>query len=286
MFANRGIYHDGWYACTTPPEPPWLLGAKPLPPVLDYKWELYNIAEDYSQAHDLADKSPDKLKELQGVFMAEAAKYQVLPIDNSVLTRILTPRPSATAGRDVFTYSGKLAGLPATDAPSLLNRSYTITADVEVPDGGGEGMIGTLGGRFGGYGFYLLKGKPVFLYNFVDLERFRWEGSEALAPGKHTLVFDFKYDGPGFAKSGTGVLTVDGKEVASRKIPHTIANTMTIDETFDVGCDLRTPVEDKDYQVPFEFTGKIEKLTFKLGPVQIEPAEAKRAQDQLEKARD
>jgi len=140
---------------------------------------------------------------------------------------------------------------------------------VEVPQGGGEGMIVTLGGRFGGYGLYLLKGKPVFLYNFLDLERFRWEGQDALTPGKHTIVFDFRYDGPGFGKGGTGILKVDGKDVATNKIPHTIPFLVSIDETFDVGVDTRTGVNDKDYQVPFRFTGKVDKLTFKLAPVQL-----------------
>src|SRR5262245_6585736 len=286
MFANRGIYHDGWYACTTPPEPPWLLGTAKMPGVLDYKWELYNLNEDYSQAKDLANTMPDKLKELQGVFVKEAEKYGVFPLDNSILPRALAPRPSATAGRDVFTYSGRLAGLPYSDAPSILDRSYTITADVEVPDGGGEGMMVTLGGRFGGYGFYLLKGKPVFVYNFVDLERFRWEGSDALTPGKHTLVFDFKYDGPGFGKGGTGVLKVDGKEVASKKVEHTIPFLMTIDESFDVGCDMRTPVDDHDYQVPFDFTGKLNQLTFKLGPEKLMAADRKATQEAQARAHD
>jgi arylsulfatase len=135
--------------------------------------------------------------------------------------------------------------------------------------GSSEGMIVTEGGRFGGYGLYLLKGKPVFLYNFLDLERFRWEGQDALAPGKHTIVFDFKYDGPGLAKGGTGVLKLDGKEVATRKIPHTIPFVIALEETFDVGVDTRTGVEDKDYQVPFRFTGKLDKLTLKLAPVQL-----------------
>ena len=125
-------------------------------------------------------------------------------------------------------------------------------------------MLVTTGGSFGGYGLYLLKGKPVFLYNFMDLERFRWEGSDALSPGKHTIVFDFKSDGPGMAKGGSGVLTVDGQEVASQKIPHTVPALMPWDETFDVGRDTRTGVEDKDYQVPFEFTGTIDKLTVQL----------------------
>ncbi len=125
-------------------------------------------------------------------------------------------------------------------------------------------MIVTDGGRFGGYGLYLLKGKPVFTYNFLDMERTRWEGPEALAAGKHTLVFDFKDDGPGFGKGGTGVLSVDGKEVANKKMPHTIPFLLSFDETFDVGVDTRTGVDDNDYQVPFRFTGKVDKLTVKL----------------------
>ena len=125
-------------------------------------------------------------------------------------------------------------------------------------------MLATLGGRFGGYGLYVLKGKPVFVYNFVDLERFRWEGQEALTPGKHTIVFDFKPDGPGFGKGGTGLLKVDDKEVANQQIAHTIPFFMALDETFDVGVDTRTPVDDEDYQVPFEFNGAIDKLTVEL----------------------
>ena len=288
MFANRAIYHDGWIAATTPPAPPWLLGTAKLPQdvINGYKWELYNLTEDYSEANDLAAKMPDKLREMQELFLVEAAKYNVFPLDNSVLPRIITPRPSATAGRNVFTYSGEMPGLPDSDAPSILNKSYTITADVEIPQGGAEGMLVTLGGRFGGYGFYLLKGKPVFLYNFLDLERFRWDGQQALAPGKHTLVFDFKYDGPGFGKGGTGVLRVDDKDVATRKVPHTIPFLMAIDETFDVGVDTRTPVDDKEYQVPFRFTGKLNKLTFKLGPTQLTSDDHQVIQRNLAKAHD
>jgi arylsulfatase len=245
-----------------------------------YKWELYNIAEDYSENKDLAATRPDKLRELQELFIVEATKYNVFPLDNSVLSRIIAPRPSATAGRNIFTYSGELSGIPTSDAPSILNRSYTITAELDIPGAtttvgrvgsqdGSEGMIVTLGGRFGGYGLYLLKGKPVFVYNLADLERFRWEGKDALTPGKHTIVFDFKYDGPGFGKGGTGVLKVDDKEAATNKVPHTLPFIMSIDETFDVGVDTRTPVDDKDYQVPFRFSGKIDKLTVKVGPVQL-----------------
>ncbi|CAN5476383.1 arylsulfatase [soil metagenome] len=277
MFANRGLYHDGWYACTTPPAPPWLLGTVKLPDdvVNGYKWELYNLTEDFSQNNDLAAKMPDKLRDMKELFLIEASKYQVFPLDNSVLPRLLAPRPSATAGRTEFRYKGEMPGIPVSDAPSILNRSYTITAEVEVPEDGGEGMLVTLGGRFGGYGLYLLKGKPVFTYNFLDLQRFRWEGKDALAAGKHTVAFDFKYDGPGFGKGGTGVLSVDGKEVASQKMPHSIPFIMAIDETFDIGVDTRTPVDDKDYQVPFRFTGKLTKLTLKLGPEQLSAPDKK-----------
>jgi arylsulfatase len=276
MFANRGIYHDGWYACTTPPVPPWELGTAKLPDINDYKWELYNLTEDYSQYNDLAAKNPGKLKELQALFLTEAAKYNVLPIDNSILPRLVTPRPSATAGRTVFTYSGPNAGIPVGNAPSLLDKDYTITAEVTIPKAGAEGMIVTMGGRFGGYGLYLLKGKPVFVYNLLNLKRYRWEGGvggadwlgDSLKPGKHTIVFDFKYDGPGPGKGGTGVLSVDDRELSRQTMEHTIPFLMAIDETLDIGSDTRTPV-DESYQLPFRFTGKIDKLTFKLGKEQL-----------------
>jgi arylsulfatase A-like enzyme len=279
MFGNRALYHDNWIATTVPPQPPWLMGTVKMPDVLTgYKWELYNIAEDFSETNDLAAKNPDKLKELQGLFMDEARKYQVLPLDNSILERILAPRPSATAGRTEFTYTSEVSGLPDGSAPNLLTRSFSITADVEIPSRGAEGMLNTLGGRFGGYGLYLVKGKPVFTYNLLALEKFRWESPQALTPGKHTILFDFKYDGPGLGKGGTGVLSVDGKEVARKTIPHTVPALFTIDETFDVGVDTRTGVEDKDYKPPFRFTGKLDKLTIKLGPNQM------MAEDQKAKA--
>jgi arylsulfatase len=269
MFGNRALYHDGWIAVTPPPQPPWLMGTAEMPPLDQYKWELYNIADDYSENNDLAAQNPDKLKELQGLFMEEARKYQVLPMDNSILARILAQRPSATAGRTEFTYSGEVSGLPVGNAPEIVGKSFTITADVEIPAKGAEGMLNTLGGRFGGYGLYLLKGKPVFTYNLLALERFRWEGPQALTPGKHAIVFDFKYDGPGMAKGGTGVLSVDGKEVVRKTIPHTVPALLTIDESFDVGVDTRTSVDDTDYQPPFRFTGKLDKLTIKLEPAKM-----------------
>jgi arylsulfatase len=294
MAANRAIYHDGWVATTTPFAPPWNLATGKLPDVTNgYQWELYHITEDFSQNNNLAAKMPDKLKEMQALFKTEAAKYNVFPLDNTAFVRLLTPRPSAVAGKTVFTYTGPNAGIPLGNAPSILNKDYTITAEVTIPKGGAEGMIVTEGGRMGGYGLYLLKGKPVFVYNLLDLKRYRWEGGvgssdflgDALKPGKHTIVFDFKYDGPGPGKGGTGVLSVDGKQLASQKIPHSIPLMMTVDETFDVGIDTRTPVDDS-YKLPFRFTGKIDKLTFKLGPSQMAAAEQKAAAEALARAKD
>ncbi len=293
MVGNRAIYHDGWIASTTPPAAPWLLATGKLTDVNDYNWELYHITEDYSQNNDLATKMPDKLKEMQALFLSEAAKYQVLPLDNTGFSRLLTPRPSAVAGRTVFTYRGENTNIPVGNAPSILDKDYTITADVTIPQGGAEGMIVTLGGRFGGYGLYLLKGKPVFDYNLLDMTHYRWEGgplghgmlAEALKPGKHTIVFDFKYDGPGPGKGGTGVFTIDGQELARKKIPHTIPLLMSIDETFDVGSDTRTAVND-DYKLPFRFTGTIDKLTFNLGPEQLTDADRKAIAEKLARARD
>lgn len=270
IFGNRGIYHDGWFACTTPPVAPWFMGTKPMPDVVNgYQWELYNIERDFSQNDNLAAKQPEKLKALQELFLVEATKNQVLPLDNSVMERVLAPKPSYLAGRDLLVYTGEISGLPDCAAPNVLAKSFTITADVDVP-ADANGMIVTQGGNFGGYGFYLLKSKPVFTYNLLSMARFRWEGATALTPGKHTLVFDFKYDGPGLGKGGTGVLKVDGTEVASKQIPQTIPVVISLTETFDVGVDTRTGVDEKDYQVPFRFNGKLEKVTFKLGSSQVQ----------------
>ncbi len=150
------------------------------------------------------------------------------------------PRPSATAGKTLFTYAGVNAGTPNANAPNLLAKSYTITAEIDVPEGGGDGMHVTQGGRWGGFGLYLLKGKPVFDYNMLILARFRWVGPDALTPGKHTIVFDYTYDGPGIAKGGTGVLKVDGQAVDTHKQPNSIAFLNVADETFDIWVDTRT----------------------------------------------
>jgi len=275
MLGNRAIYHDGWLAATTPATLPWELSSAAPPDVITgYKWELYNVKDDPTEFNDLAGTMPDKVKEMQALFYTEAARYNVLPLDNSSLARWNTPRPSLAAGRTLFTYSGELSGVPDSAAPNILGKSYTITAEVTIPEGGAEGMIVTEGGRFGGYGLFLSKGdfgvgrgKVVFLYNLLDLKRTTWEGPE-LSASKHTVVFDFKSDGPGLGQGGTGVLSVDGKEVARNSIEHTIPITFPEDETFDVGLDTRTGVAlvEYRYDVPFKFTGTIDKLTFKLEP--------------------
>jgi hypothetical protein len=249
-------------------------------------WELYDLGKDWTQADDVAAKNPAKVKEMDKIFWAEAKKYQVLPLDASIAARLATPRPSITAGRNVFTWTRELTGTPNGDAPSVLNASYNFKAEVEIPPGGAEGMLITQGGRFGGYGFYVMKGKPVFLWNVVDLQRIRWEGPE-LTPGKHTLEFDFKYDGLGFGtvafnslsgigQSGTGVLKVDGQAVATQKMERTIPLILQWDENLDVGADTGTPVNDQDYQIPFRFTGKLNKVTLSIDRPKLSPADEKR----------
>ena len=285
MMADRAIYHDGWIAGTKVMRPPWV-NFPPKESALDYPWELYDLRSDWTQADDLAAKNPAKLKEMQDLFWKEAEKYQVLPLDKTMVQRIITPRPSLTAGRTVFTWTRPLTGTPNGDAPSLLNTSYTFKAEVEIPEGGAEGMLITQGGRFGGYGFYLLKGKPVFLWNLVDLKRVRWEGPE-LAPGKHTVEFDFKYEGMGAAtmafgsyagvgQGGTGVLKVDGKDVATQKMEHTIPFILQWDESLDIGSDTGTPVNDADYKVPFAFTGKLNKVTLTIDRPKLSPEDIKK----------
>ena len=286
MFGDRAIYHDGWIASTKVMRAPWV-HAVPKESVLDYPWELYDLTKDWTQYEDVAAKYPAKLKEMQDLFWKEADKYQVLPLDNTLVDRLITPRPSITAGRSVFTWTRPMTGTPNGDAPSVLNASYNFRAEVEVPQGGAEGMLITQGGRFGGYGFYLLKGKPVFLWNLVDLKRIKWEGVDAVTPGKHTLEFDFKYDGmgpgtmafgsyAGIGQGGTGVLKVDGKTVATEKMVHTLPFILQWDENLDIGSDTGSPVNDADYKVPFAFTGKIEKVTLTIDRPKLSPEDIKK----------
>jgi hypothetical protein len=173
-------------------------------------------------------------------------------------------------------------------APSILNRSYRITADIEVPQGGANGVLVTQGGRFSGWGLYLKDGKPTFTLNLLDIERPKWQAPNALPPGKHTIVFDWKMEpkGPPLARGGTGTLLVDGKQAAQQSLPKTQPLIWAWDETFDVGLDTGTPVDDKDYQVPFAFTGKLGKITIDLGESSVSPEAIKLMMEELAKKRD
>ena len=280
MLANRAIYNDGWVAATTPPVAPWVVVGR-KPDVDDYKWELYNIAEDFSQAVDLADKEPKKLRELQDLFWIEAAKYDVLPLDNSAVERFdVRIRPSLTRGRSVFTYYAGQTRIPEGTAPDLKNKSFKIGADVDIPAGGANGVIATQGGRFNGWGLYLLDGKPVFHYNLAGVQRFTIAGKEKLAPGKHVILADFKYDGGGIGKGGTVTLNVDDKLVAEGRVDRTYPFRVALDETLDIGEDTGTPVSE-DYHVPFKFTGTLNRVLIRLSDAELSAED----QEQIRRAK-
>jgi len=295
MMGDRAIYSDGWMASTKVMRPPWEITGLQRD-AMSYPWELYDLRSDWTQYADVAAQNPKKLKEMQALFMQEARKYQVLPLDTSVVSRIITPRPSITAGRNVFVWTLPLVGTPMGDAPSILNSSYNFKVEVEIPQGGAEGMLITQGGRFGGYGFYVLKNKPVFTWNLVDLARVRWEGTE-LTPGKHVLEFDFKYAGlgmgtlafnspSGVGQGGTGVLKVDGKAVSTQEMKHSIPFLLQIDESLDIGSDTLTGVNDADYQPPFPFTGKLQKVTLTIDRPQLSPEDIKKLREAEARATD
>ena len=299
MMGVQGLYNDGWMLSAVPIRPPWsLFGKAILNPATAYRFELYDVRHDWSQYSDVAAANPAKVRELTDLMFAEFARNQVLPLDASVATRLVTPRPSLTGGRKLFEYSGiPVTGLPSGAAPMLLNTSYTITADIDVPQAGAEGVIVTQGGRFGGYGLYLLKSKPVFVWNLLDLKRVRWEATDALPPGHHTIQYDFAYDGLGFAtlafnnlsglgRPGTGTFKIDGKVVATQTMERTIPLTLPWDETFDIGSDTGTPIDDHDYQVPFAFTGKINKLTIAVEPPVLTDDDRKKLMEAFRAAQD
>jgi arylsulfatase A-like enzyme len=298
MFGDHSIYKDGWMLSTKVKRAPWdAFGPANPDPLNNVTWELYNLDKDYSQVDDVAAKYPEKVEELKKVFLEQARKYNVLPLDASVAARIVAPRPNITAGRTDFVYTTPMVGLPQGDSPVLINTSYTVTAEIEVPEGGAEGMILTSGGRFGGYGFYLLKGKPVWTWNMVDLKRIKWQGPDALTPGKHTLVFDFKYDGmgagtlafnnfDGVGRPGTGTLSVDGKVVATQQMERTLPMILQWDESFDIGSDTLTGVDDADYQTPFTLTAKLDKLTVHLDRPVLSDADKAKLEAAMKKASD
>jgi arylsulfatase A-like enzyme len=288
MMGQWALYHEGWLLSTKVNRAPWeAFGAANPDPLNNQVLELYDLNTDFSQSKNIADQHPKKLKKMKRMFIKEGKKYQVFPMDASVAARLVAPRPNITAGRTQFVYTHPMVGLPQGDSPAILNSSYTITADIEVPKGGAEGMILTSGGRFAGYGFYLLEGKPVFLWNMLDLNRIKWEGKDAVDPGRHTLEFDFEYDGlgvgtlaynnmSGLGRGGTGTLKVDGKVVASQKMEHTLPMILQWDESFDIGSDTLTGVNDEDYQPPFALTATLNKLTLEVDRPQLSPADIKK----------
>jgi arylsulfatase A-like enzyme len=285
MTANRAIYHDGWMASTTPLRKPWeTIGTAPDPDA--YPWELYNLTEDFSQSNNLAKQYPDKLLDLQTRFLMEAVKYNVLPIDSSFADR-MDPglRPNFLRGKTEFTYYPGMFRIPEANSPDVHNKSFHVTAEVETPDQGADGVLATQGGRFGGWSLLILDGKPMFAYAYTNQDgalypnqrkdKTRITGADKLSPGKHTIAFDFAYDGGGLGKGGRGTLSVDGKTVAEHRIEKTSpVGKFTLDESFDVGMDTGTPVIDEyDAKMPFKFTGTIRKVVIKIGDEKLTPKE-------------
>ncbi len=264
MIANRAIYDNGWVACTTPTSPPWVSVPEPADVIDGYNWELYHVEEDFSESVDLAEENPEKLRELQRLFYIEAVKHDVLPLDNSKVERLdVSNRPSLTEGRNTFTYYEGMVRIPEGSAPDLKNKSFGISAVVEVPEAGAEGVLMTHGGRFAGVGLYVLEGKPVFLYNLCDVEQYRVAAPESLTPGRHVVTLDFNYNGGGIGQGGVATLSVDGEEVASEQFPRTIGYRMSLDETLDIGEDTGTPISE-DYELPFAFNGELERVTIQI----------------------
>ncbi len=285
MFGMRALYHDGWIACTTPPTPLGEIADPTVDIITGYQWELYDTTTDFSEAVNLAAKYPDKLEEMQLLFYSEAAKYNVLPLDNQRIPRTdVSIRPSLTRGRTDFTYHGTIARIPEGAAPNVKNKSFHVTADVTLPKGGENGVLVTQGGLSAGWALLLMGGRPMFHYNFGNVAHYSVAADGAVAPGKHTIAFDFRYDGGGIGKGGTGTITVDGKQVAQGRIDHTMPYRLSLDETFDVGEDTGTPVS-LDYEVPFAFDGTIDELVVHLDDAKLTAADDERVRSGEQVAR-
>jgi arylsulfatase len=270
IFGNRSIYHDGWLAGTVH-RAAW--DFLPKTTLEKDKWELYDTRADFSCANDLAGKNPTKLKELQDLFLKEAVKYQVLPLDDRVLDRTnaeLVGRPELMEGRKSLTLYPGMKGMSENVFINIKNKSHTITAELEIPASGdasaprANGVILAQAGRFGGWSLYLQEGKPVYTYNYLGLERFSVRSEEALPAGKATLRFEFAYEGGGLGKGGMGTLLVNGKKVGEGKIDRTQPNIFSADETADVGVDEATPVTEDYKEGDNQFTGKIKKVVVEL----------------------
>ena len=266
VFGNRAIYKDGWFARTIH-RAAWEM--VPRAKLQDDVWELYDSNVDFSLSNDLAKSNPAKLKELQKLFMSEASKNHVLPIDDRSIERVsplLAGRPDLMVGRTSLTLRDGMRDISEHAFLNIKNTSKTITADVEVPAGGGNGVILAQGGRFGGWSLYIKDGKPTYTYNFLGMQRFTIASNEVLPAGKSTVRFEFAYDGGGMGKGGQGTLLVNGKQVASGRIEHTQAMIFSADETADVGMDNATPVVEDYGLYRGVFNGKVLKVTVEIPP--------------------
>ncbi|MEZ6052583.1 MAG: arylsulfatase [Planctomycetaceae bacterium] len=261
MLGNQGIYHDGWMASAIRGVP-WLSENKPGD-LLDMPWELYHIDEDFSQANDLAEKHPEKVQELVKLFFAEGSKYNVLPLDDRKTARLdVANRPSLTAGRTSFNYPNLLR-LPEGAAPDLKHKSHTITAAVDIPEGGAEGMLFTQGGRFAGYGLYVLDGKLVYDYNLAGVDQYTITSTGALPTGEVTLKAVYKTDADKPFAGATVTLFANDQQIGEGRVEKSIPNRVTLDETLDIGFDTGTPVGE-GYKMPFHFTGQLKSVTIDL----------------------
>jgi arylsulfatase len=265
---NRAIYHEGWLARTIH-RAPW--ESKPRSALADDVWELYDVRTDFSLVNDLAAKQPQKLGEMKALFMKEAEAHHVLPLDDRVFERALAElvgRPDLMGGRTSLTLAEGMTGMMENVFVSVKNKSMTLTAEVDVPQGGGNGTIVAQGGRFGGWSLYVKDGVPAYDYNFLGMSRSSVVASKPLAPGKSTIRFDFAYDGGGPGKGGVGTIFVNGEQVAQGRIERTQAMMFSADETADVGIDLGTPVvETIGSEAKSRFTGRIPKLTVEVRDV-------------------
>jgi len=262
------MYKDGWLARTIH-RAPWEM--EPRRPLADDIWELYNVNEDFSLSNDLSKEHPEKLKELQDLFMKEAEKYHVLPIDDRLMVRLLAEkvgRPDLMAGRTSLTLAEGMTGMTENTFINIKNKSKTITAEVEVGNDGGNGIILCQGGRFGGWALYVKDGKPAYDYNFIGLQRFTIASNKKLPVGKSTIKFVFDYDGGGMGKGGNATLYVNNEKMGEGRIDHTQAIVFSADETADVGIDLATPVvETIGSEKKSAFTGHIPNVTVEVKEV-------------------
>ncbi len=281
MLGNRALYHDGWIAVCRHGRLPWMnQGSYDF---ADDKWELYNIDEDFSEAHDLAAANPQKLRELQDMFWAEAAKYDVLPLDDRFAERgDPSLRPSLIEGRTHFTYFSGAERIPESSSPNIKNKSHIITATIDHP---GDGVLVAAGGTVGGYALFVKDGKPVYEYNWFGQQRYRVTSSEPLPTGKSTVRVEFKYDGGGVSKGGTVAMFLNDRKVADGRVEKTIFARFSADETFDTGLDTGSPVSDQ-YASPFKFTGAINRIEVDIAPTKFGALEQQRIRETLDAAAD